>query len=90
MSVFRRWLADILDGLSEFALTLENFLLWLCTLGQWIREVRSMGNFTQEDFAGLLGVDIRTVQRWEADQMAPRPRLLYQIQRIERMVKDKC
>jgi len=48
-------------------------LIWiLLTLGQDIRSGRLARGWTQEDLAWEVGVDVRTVQRWESGQMVPR------------------
>jgi transcriptional regulator with XRE-family HTH domain len=66
--------------LDELAKDIDIFLEWVfLTIGECIREVRCVCNLTQEGLAERLGVDVRTVQRWEADEQIPRKRLLYQL-----------
>jgi DNA-binding transcriptional regulator YiaG len=77
----RRFVAR-LDTLAE---TCQSFVLWL-TMGQWIREVRCAMGLTQQGLADSLEVDIRTVQRWEADQQVPRDRRLYQLKTLAKTI----
>lgn len=58
-------------------------LLWLWfTLGRDIRLARIARGLTQEKLAELVGVEPRSVQRWEADQARPRPGHMYRIQQM--------
>lgn len=46
----------------------------LFILYQWVRQLRRKYNLTQEEMAEKLGVDPRTVQRWERGVTQPQPR----------------
>jgi transcriptional regulator with XRE-family HTH domain len=40
-------------------------------LGPIIRDIRKQLGLTQEDFAGLLGLTVSTINRWEQDHSRP-------------------
>src|SRR5947209_7664858 len=46
------------------------------SFGQWVRHARIQHGLTQIQLADLLGIDEKTVQRWENSSQIPRPYLL--------------
>jgi len=71
----------ILKGRSTRTLISEELFI----LYQWIRQLRKRRNLTQEKLAERLGVDPRTVQRWEQGSR-PQPRHYSMFQQLERDV----
>lgn len=43
----------------------------MLTTGQRIKSLRKNKGLTQEKLAELIGVDFKTIQRWEADKRFP-------------------
>jgi transcriptional regulator with XRE-family HTH domain len=76
------WLISFYNSLhlGELAAMIGCLLL---TIGQWIQELRYRKGFTQAKLAELVGVDTRTVQRWEADEQTPRARMMFQLQQYD-------
>lgn len=48
-------------------------------VGCFIRELRQLLGYTQEQFAAVLGVSFSTLNRWENSRMQPSPLALKQI-----------
>jgi len=46
------------------------------TFSQWLRHARLQHGLTQVQLADLLGIDAKTIQRWENSPQTPRPYLL--------------
>jgi transcriptional regulator with XRE-family HTH domain len=60
----------------------EFFILY-----QWMRQLRQRHNLTQEEMAEKLGVDPRTIQRWEKGAR-PQPRHYSMFQELERAFRS--
>lgn len=69
----------ILKGRSTRTLIYEELFI----LYQWIRQLRKRRNLTQEKLAEKMGVDPRTVQRWENGSTRPQPHNLSKFQTLE-------
>lgn len=69
----------VLKSRSTHALIREELFI----LYQWVRRLRKRHNLTQEKMAEKLGVDTRTVQRWE-NGTRPQPRHYSTFQQLER------
>lgn len=69
---------------SIFLAGLAILLTWFwLTLGQNIRRRRLAHGWSQDKLAELVGVESRTIQRWEADESRPRLNHLYRMQQLE-------
>lgn len=69
---------------SIFLAGLAILLTWFwLTLGQNIRRGRLAHGWSQDKLAELVGVESRTVQRWEADESRPRLNHLCRMQQLE-------
>lgn len=75
--------------LNQLVATLVALLSWLLLhgnlpgLGDLIRRIRLAHGWTQEAFAEQLGVDPRSVQRWEREGVIPRPARLAAISALD-------
>lgn len=62
---------------------------------QWLRQQRIQHGFTQAELADMLGVESKTIQRWEKGSQIPRPYLLPKLQKAlgplpEQVELDQC
>lgn len=55
----------------------------------WARMVRQRAGLTQDEIAGLLGVDRSTVSRWETGQRVPRSEALDRYANILRRLEAR-
>ena len=67
LAIVQSWLFSKSDALERLRNNDE------LTLGQSIQKSRSVHGLTQERLAESVGVEPRTIQRWEAEESHPRP-----------------
>lgn len=51
-------------------------------VGHFVRELRQLIGYTQEQFSTVLGVSFSTLNRWEKGHMQPSPLALKQIESV--------
>ncbi|WP_346293185.1 helix-turn-helix transcriptional regulator [Sphaerothrix gracilis] len=51
-------------------------------VGDFVRELRQLMGYTQEQFSTLIGVSFSTLNRWEKGHMQPSPLALKQIESV--------
>lgn len=73
--------------LQRFACTYSLSHDELFIVYQWIKRTRQKHDLTQEALAEKLGVDPRTVRRWESGDTEPRPRHCLNLQKIQEGMK---
>lgn len=81
-------LLQALRNLAQYPSLIAIILALYLLISQWIKELRYKHGLAQEDLAGLLDVDVTTVQRWESGKHKPSARHLYQIRQLEAQLDD--
>lgn len=81
-------LLQALRNLAQYPALIAVVLALYQLISQWIKELRYKHGLAQEDLAGLLDVDVTTVQRWESGKHKPNARHLYRMQLLEARLND--
>ncbi len=57
-------------------------------VGRFIRDLRQLLGYTQEQFSTILGVSFSTLNRWENARMQPSPLALKQVETVFAQLSD--
>jgi DNA-binding transcriptional regulator YiaG len=82
---------DLMRSIADMASLKQVSLRKQPLFGGLIREMRSLSNLTQEQFAAVIGVSYVTISRWESGRIQPSELALRQVHAfLERLSQSKA